>query len=291
MDNLKNKILVPLDFSEQSLIALRQSYNIARFSNAELLLIHVIDEDFFKTLDHIFKDQGYEDPVRDQIQLKLDRLAVEVSQEANIIANTTIRKGKIYEEIVRVANEIDATFIVMGTHGAIGLKKKFLGSNAARVIKEAECPVITIKGTEHHRGCKKIVLPLDLTKETKEKTGKAIELARFFGSEIFVITVIDTDDEFILNKLTRQMDQVKSLIESNTISVHTEFITGSDIPTEITNYAVNINADLIIIMTQQEIYWTEMFIGFAAQEIINNSDIPVLAIRPQLKENLEFTTS
>lgn len=291
MDNLKNKILVPLDFSEQSLIALRQSYNIARFSNAELLLIHVIDEDFFKTLDHIFKDQGYEDPVRDQIQLKLDRLAVEVSQEANIIANTTIRKGKIYEEIVRVANEIDATFIVMGTHGAIGLKKKFLGSNAARVIKEAECPVITIKGTEHHRGCKKIVLPLDLTKETKEKTGKAIELARFFGSEIFVITVIDTDDEFILNKLTRQMDQVKSLIESHTISVHTEFITGSDIPTEITNYAVNINADLIIIMTQQEIYWTEMFIGFAAQEIINNSDIPVLAIRPQLKENLEFTTS
>lgn len=291
MDNLKNKILVPLDFSEQSLIALRQSYNIARFSNAELLLIHVIDEDFFKTLDHIFKEQAYEDPVRDQIQLKLDELAVEVRQEANIIANTTIRKGKIYEEIVRVANEIDAKFIVMGTHGAIGLKKKFLGSNAARVIKEAECPVITIKGTEHHRGCKKIVLPLDLTKETKEKTGKAIELAQFFGSEIFVVAVVDTDDEFILNKLTRQMHQVKSLIESHKISVHTEFITGSDISTEIVTYAVNIDADLIIIMTQQEIYWTEMFIGFAAQEIINNSDIPVLSIRPQLKENLEFTTS
>jgi hypothetical protein len=44
-------------------------------------------------------------------------------------------------------------------------------------------------------------------------------------------------------------------------------------------------------MTQQEIYWTEMFIGFAAQEIINNSNIPVLCIRPQLRSIIEFVLS
>ncbi|MEO5572527.1 MAG: universal stress protein [Bacteroidia bacterium] len=287
----QNKILVPVDFSEQSIIALKQSYNLARLTKSEILLIHVLDEDFLKSLEHIFKDNSYEDPMRDQVQTRLDKLANDVQQEAGIKVNTTIKKGKIYEEIVNVAKEIDARFIIMGTHGAVGLKKKFLGSNASRVIKEANCPVITIKGKEHQYGCKKIVLPLDLSRETKEKVDKAIEIAGFFGSEIYIVSVVESDDEFLMNKLSRQMTQVKEVIESNNIPVHTEFVKSDDISEEIINYAEKIGADLIIIMTQQEIYWSEMFIGFAAQEIINKSSVPVLTIRPQLRSILEFTTS
>jgi nucleotide-binding universal stress UspA family protein len=287
----QNKILVPIDFSEQSIIALKQSYNLAKLTKSEILLIYVIDEDFLKSLENIFAEDYYEDPVRDQIQTRLDKLANEVKNETGVTVNTTIRKGKIYEEIVLVAKEVDAKFIIMGTHGKVGLKKKFLGSNAPRVIKEAECPVITIKGKEHHFGCKKIVLPLDLSRETKEKVDKAIELAGFFGSSIYIVSIVESNDEFLMNKLTRQMNQVKEIIESNNISVHTEFVKSSDISEEIINYAEKIDADLIIIMTQQEIYWTEMFIGFAAQEIINNSNIPVLTIRPHLKSIVEFTTS
>ncbi len=287
----QNKILVPVDLSEQSLIALKQSYNLAKLTKSEILLIYVIDEDFLKSLENIFAEDYYEDPVRDQIQTRLDKLANDVQQETGVTVNTTIRKGKIYEEIVHVAKETEAKFIIMGTHGKVGLKKKFLGSNASRVIKEAECPVITIKGKEHHFGCKKIVLPLDLSRETKEKVDKAIVLAGFFGSAIYIVSVIESDDEFLMNKLTRQMNQVKEIIESNNITVFTEFVKSSDISEEIINYAEKIDADLIIIMTQQEIYWTEMFIGFAAQEIINNSNIPVLTIRPHLKSIIEFTTS
>jgi nucleotide-binding universal stress UspA family protein len=287
----QNKILVPIDFSEQSIIALKQSYNLAKLTKSEILLIYVIDEDFLKSLENIFAEDYYEDPVRDQIQTRLDKLANEVKNETGVTVNTTIRKGKIYEEIVLVAKEVEAKFIIMGTHGKVGLKKKFLGSNASRVIKEAECPVITIKGKEHHFGCKKIVLPLDLSRETKEKVDKAIELAGFFGSGIYIVSIVESNDEFLMNKLTRQMNQVKEIIESNNISVHTEFVKSSDISEEIINYAEKIDADLIIIMTQQEIYWTEMFIGFAAQEIINNSNVPVLTIRPHLKSIVEFTTS
>lgn len=291
MSKEKNIIVVPIDFSEQSIIALKQSYNIARFTKSEILLVNIIDEDFLKTLEHLFSNQSYEDPIRDQIQVKLDDLANKAQAEAGVKVNTTIRRGKVYEEIVHIADETDAKFIIMGTHGAVGLKKKFIGSNAARVIKEANCPVITIKGHDHHRGCKKIVLPLDLSKETKEKIDKAIELAGFFGSAIYIISIVQTDDEFIMNKLTRQMNQVKGIIESNNIPVFAEFINGKDIPHEVINYAEKVDADLIIIMTQQEIYWTEMFIGFASQEVINNSNIPVLCIRPQLRDTTEFVLS
>ena len=87
------------------------------------------------------------------------------------------------------------------------------------------------------------------------------------------------------------MAQVKSIIEAYRIKVYSELVHGNDISKEIINYAEKIDADLIVIMTQQEIYWTEMFIGFAAQEIINNSDIPVLSIRPQLRSITEFVLS
>lgn len=291
MSKAANAIIVPIDFSEQSLIALRQSYNIARFSNAELLLVYVIDEDFLETLEHLFKDQAYEDPVKDQAKQRIDKLAREVEKDTGLTVNTTIRKGKIYEEIVKVANEMSASFIIMGTHGAQGIKKKFIGSNAARVIKEAHCPVITIKGKEHHRGCQKILLPLDLTKETKEKVVKAVELAKFFNSTIYVLSILESDDEFIAGRLTRQMEQVKSYIDQYNIPVVTEVIRADDVPATVIDYSKKIDADLIVIMTQQEVYWVEMFIGFAAQEIINSSEIPVLCIRPTLRDTTEFVTS
>jgi nucleotide-binding universal stress UspA family protein len=286
-----NTIVVPIDFSEQSIIALRQSYNIARHLKARLLLIHVIDEDFLKTLEHLFKEQSYEDPVTEQSKQRLDRLAREVESETGLRVDTTIRKGKIYEEIVKLAHEVKASFIIMGTHGAQGLKKKFIGSNAMRVIKEAHCPVITIKGKEHHRGCRRILLPLDLTKETREKVGKAIELARYFGSTIYVLSILETDDEFISRRLYRQMEQVRNFISQYNIEVVTEVIRSDNVPAAVVEYARKIDADLIVIMTQKEIYWVEMFIGFAAQEIINSSDIPVLSIRPTLRTLVEFVTS
>jgi nucleotide-binding universal stress UspA family protein len=286
----KNKILVPVDFSDQSLIALKQSFNLARFTRSEILLVHVIDRDLLETLGRFFKEGGYEDPLRDRAQERLDKLATETQRESGVVTHSAIRKGKIYEEIVALSQQEDVKFIIMGTHGAVGLKR-FIGSNAMRVIKEADCPVITIKGRAHALGCKTIVLPLDLTKETREKVDKAVEIAKYFGAAIHVISVQESDDEFLVNKLNRQLHHVLGLIRQHGIETQSELLPAGDVPEAVIAYAEKVSADLIIIMTQQEIYWTELFIGFAAQEIINHSSIPVLSIRPTLKHNVEFVTS
>lgn len=117
----------------------------------------------------------------------------------------------------------------MGTNGSVGFKK-FIGSNALRVIREAPCPVITIKGKKHRTGCKNIILPLDLTKETKEKVSKAIEIANLFGSTINLVSVLTTDDEFIVNKLKRQMNQVHEFIVEHNIPCTIEFYTEVKFP-------------------------------------------------------------
>ena len=284
MSSSTNRILVPIDFSEQSLIALEQSYNLSRLTNAELHLLHVIDESF-----HLPFLGGNEDKTMEvKVTKAMEKLADETRQKAGIKVKVKIASGKIYEEIQNMAKEIEATFIIMGTSGSVGLKR-FIGSNALRVIRESPCPVITIKGQKHRSGCKEIILPLDLQKETKEKVTKAIELSKLFGSTIHLITVLQNDDEFIVNKLTRQLEQVKEFVEEHAIPCVSEFIHGDDVAEEVIKYSVKVKADLIMIMTQQEMDWTDMFISPAAQTIINESEIPVLSIRP--KERKDTTVS
>ncbi len=281
MSSVKNNIVVPIDFSEQSLIALNQSYNLARHSNADITMVYVIDEAVFTSMLHIFSDKDkHEELLREGISSKLKTLCSGAKAKSGLDINFRIEKGKIYEQVTSVAEKLNASFIVMGTSGESTLKKKFIGSNSVRVISEAHCPVITIKGKDHNLGCKTIVLPLDLSKETKEKTNECVEIAKFFNSQVKVVSIVNSEDEFLVNRLNRQMDQVVEFISSNDINCTGEFIKDHDISESIIDYSVQVNADLIIIMTQQEEVWTEYFIGTESQKIINGSNIPVCSIRP-----------
>ena len=282
----KNKIVVPVDFSEQSLIALGQSYNLAREYNAEILLLHVMEEGGFI---RIATAKQLTD-MKKELQKKLDKLADETSKKSKIAVDTMLAKGKVYEKVIEVADMVDATLIIMGCNSKKKLKKFFIGSNALRVVREATCPVITIKGKHHREGCKNIVLPLDLTKETRDKVRQAIEIAKLgsYKATIRVVSVLQSSDEFLVNKLSRQLEQVKSFVHNQDVECTAEIVKmqkGDETLAQcIIDYSNKVDGDLLIIMTQQEANFTRMFIGSTAQEIVNNSDIPVLSIIPQMRK-------
>lgn len=286
--SIKNEILVPIDFSDQSLIALGQSFNLAREYNAEILLLYVMEESGgiipkFLTPKHL-------NEMKKDIQKRLDVLAEETSHKSKIHVDTMIAKGKVYEKIIEVADMTDALMIIMGCNSRKKLQARFIGSNALRVVREASCPVITIKGKQHREGCKNIVLPLDLTKETKDKVRQAIDVAQLgsYKAAIRVVSVLQSTDEFLVNKLTRQLEQVKNYIQKQGVECSAEIIKivkGEDSLAQcVLDYAHKVDGDLIIIMTQQETNFTRFFIGSTAQEVVNNSDIPVLSIIPQMRK-------
>ena len=293
MSSEARRIVIPIDFGEQALIALGQSYNLARLTKSNITLLHVVDEDILKPFQDIDSTKGsLENQLLSDVKKRLEELANKVHDETGVQVDTIIRTGKIYDEIVEAARELNASLIIMGTMGRVGLKKRIIGSNASRVVRESECPVITIKGKEHRSGIRHILLPLDLTKETKEKVDKATNLAKLYNSVIHVVSIVESDDEFLMNKLTRQMNQVVSFIEDAGITCTSEFVKGDDVSEEIINTAKRVEADLIMIMTQQEVGFKDLFISSAAQEIINLSDIPVCSIRPiPKKDTTVFTLS
>ena len=279
-------ILVPVDFSEQSEVALEQAVSLSRVFNSEIHVLNVINEEF--SLSKLFDDSD-KIQYKKRIKERLDAFVKAKNAEFGIELKSIQVTGKIYSQVVNSADVINAEFIVMGTAGGSTLKKRFIGSNALRVVRESHKPVITIKGKHHRKGCQNIVLPLDLTKETKEKVAKAVEFAKRFGSIIRVVSVLRTNDEFIVNRLTRQLDQVKKYVVEQGVECGAEIIRDTKgehtLAASIIDYANRIKGDLIMLMTQQEQDITEFFIGSSAQEVINTSDIPVLSIVPTPKKD------
>lgn len=288
MSNSTNKIVVPVDFGDQSQIALDQAIRLAQVIQGDITLLYVIETG---GLLGRFANPLQDEELKKEINAKMEELISSIDKKDHVKVDSVVAHGSVYDKVAEVAEMLNARFIVMGTNGGKGkIRRRFIGSNALRVVRESKVPVITIKGKHHRAGCKNIVLPLDLTKETREKVAKAIEFAKLYGSDIRISSVLFTTDEFIVNRLTRQLSQVKSFVEKAGVRCTAEIIKGikgeESLGQIIIDYANKVEGDLIMIMTQQEQDITDLFIGSAAQDIINRSDIPVLSIIPSPKKDL-----
>jgi nucleotide-binding universal stress UspA family protein len=179
---------------------------------------------------------------------------------------------------------------MIGLSSKISLSK-IIGKNAFRMVRESKHPVITIRGKVHRDGCKTILLPLDLTKETREKVTKAIELAKIFNADIRVISILTQKDEEAENKLISYSNQVWKYIKDEGVRCTIKTLRGHDVPQMILDYGHEVEADLILVMTKAELSMKEFFIGTVAQRLINESDIPVLSYRPmERKDTTQFVT-
>jgi nucleotide-binding universal stress UspA family protein len=282
--NPANCILVPVDFTEQSLIGLEQTFNIAKYSKSTIILLHVIKIN--NTIWELFSNKERLN-IRKKVCAKLNELGKEVVRKHGIPVKHLVKKGKLVDNIIKVSEKYNTDLIVMGTTPSDNITRKIIGYNALRVVKESKCPVITIKGKHHRDGCENIVLPLDLTRESRQKVSNAVSFARLFKAGIYAVSVISTSDKEMISKLRQYMVQVSNFIGKSGVHYYTDEIkvSGSDekIAKSIIEYAHKVDGDLIVVMTQQETEITDFFLGSPAQELIFHSDIPVMSIVPRIK--------
>jgi nucleotide-binding universal stress UspA family protein len=130
-----------------------------------------------------------------------------------------------------------------------------------------------------------ILLPIDHSKETRQKVDEAIFVAQLFGSDITVMGCTISDDEKIHFHTNKIVDQVINYIEEVGIKTHRHFTYGENLSNLILPYADECKADLIIIMTELEINPTGFFYGSYSQQIINNARHPIMSIKPKEKES------
>lgn len=144
------KILVPVDFSPQSMKALQYALSFAEQYNARLVLLNVVEPAVYPTeLGYIPSEiETLHESVLAGARERLRKL-VQEQMPPGIPAEQQIRVGSPYLEITAAAKEMNSDLIVIATHGYTGLKHVFLGSTAERVIRHAPCPVLTVREREH----------------------------------------------------------------------------------------------------------------------------------------------
>jgi universal stress protein A len=131
-------ILHPTDFSERSAMALPLAGALARDYGARLIVLHVAPPPPVAYSEGVFIPDDHQSAVA-AARRQLEQL------EVGAAAERRFEEGDPVAGILRVAEETSADLIVMGTHGRTGLSRLFMGSVAEQVVRQARCPVLTLK--------------------------------------------------------------------------------------------------------------------------------------------------
>ncbi len=272
------KILVAVDFSECSINALEHAITIADKAEAGVDMMYVIRPDSSRemftegpqTVSSMVKDKF--DELVEKFQPKMGKNKLEF----------LIREGKVYHEIVLEANKKEVFLVMAGTHGASGFEGFWIGSNANRIVSALRKPVITIRGGVNiKRHLEKIVLPLDSTPETRQKVPFTAYMTKIFDAEMHVLKVYTSSVQAVVRKIDSYAEQVVKHLEEEKIHYVVESVKADNLTDSTIDYALKINANLISIMTEQEISAKNLLLGPYAQQMVNHSPIPVLSIHPK----------
>ena len=139
-------ILCPMDFSDGALRALEYAITLAEEADARLTVLHVIELPP-ELREHPLSGDFDVDKVRAAAEAeRLRRLRDLIPSEARIYcrAETAVREGAAYREILKEAAERNADLIVMGVQGRGAIDLLVFGSNTARVVRRATCPVLIV---------------------------------------------------------------------------------------------------------------------------------------------------
>lgn len=276
-----NVILVPTDFSQSADHALDHAVEIAELFDNKIVLLYVLSDNF---VNSIFGSKAQNDLTKELITTKLDEKIAKLSEKhPGVVFEKLVREGKVYKNIIKASEEMNCDSIVMGFNGLARIERS-MGSTTSRVLKSATVPVVIVKDQSASTNYSRIVLPLDLTRESKQKVKWAIHLAKKYNAEVHVIMEIESD-EFLKKKVEANMLQVVKMLTKEGIKVVHKILDDKSYPdnfgADIVQYSQEVDANLILIMTQKETGIKDFFVGSFAVRIINDTKhIPVMAINP-----------
>ncbi len=266
------KILVPTDYSEASLNALESATIIANRNDCNLQILHVGETDG----EYLGPSQA---STPDHSREVADAMAGSILKKHGIGSETIFRKGFAGPTIVQTAFEKKADLIVIGAHGASGMRENFIGSTAYYVVKYANCPVLIIPEDGKWLDFKSILFPQRTSFGTFKRYEfiKALSNGHSANLEVFALSV---DREMAQGHGLELIDKRLNTggIQS-VINLSVRFSEHKHISREVLERADRMQADLIVLSPALDVINKQFFIGPFCQRIIHHARVPVLYVR------------
>lgn len=276
------KIIVPVDFSEQSEYALEAASILAKINNAEILALHMLEisnavltkADNMKQMESLFFLRLAEQKFKDF--LNKDYLK-------GVKVTPIIKHFKVFSEVNEVAKEHHADLIVMGSQGASGIKEVLVGSNTEKVVRYSDIPVLIIKHNPILMDFENMVFACDFSEEAIEQYIKAKEMAVKLGAKMHLVYVNLPGSMFkssaeiekqVATFLRKADGGIEKMNEVNYVNDYT-------IEKGILNFSNVIGADLIAVATHGRKGIAHFFEGSISEDIANHSTLPVMTFKIQ----------
>ncbi len=270
-----NRIVTGIDFSKTSVLAFRYAIKLAQKTDSELLLVNVQ-----KHLDYEVPQKAGEPRRPDTVVEQFENLVSTHRGDFKGNIEYTVKKGRIHEEIANQARYADAWIVVVGAHGLSGFEEFWMGTHSYRIVSTSETPVITVRlGFDAGRPLKAVVIPIDNTLETTQKLPFTLDLATKFNADVFVLSLYSENTRAVKDRVNSNADAAHRFVREAGLRLVTHSEVCENITSSTIEYAKNVDADLISIMTEQEYAPRNIFLGPYAQQMVNHSPIPVLSMR------------
>ncbi|MEQ9186096.1 MAG: universal stress protein [Cryomorphaceae bacterium] len=272
------KILVPTDFSECAEHAVEVASNLARKLDARLYILHVMNIPVYDRNDSF---QSYADAAEGIFWMKLVKKRFnELFKKPfleGVNAIEVLQFDGVYDTITSQAAEHGIDLIVMGSHGDTGAHEVFIGSNTEKVVRLAECPVLTVKHRHESFDLKNVVFASNFLGEAKENFERLFSFIKAFDAHIHLVKVI-TPDHFESTPYTEKL--MKEFIDDWKLKNYTTHIFNErTIHDGILEASKRLNVDMIAMETHGRAGFARFIYGSQTESIVNHADIPVLSMK------------
>ncbi|CAL2082673.1 universal stress protein [Tenacibaculum sp. 190524A05c] len=271
------RVLVPVDFSNQSENALITAANFAKKFDFELVILHMLEISNAVVTNNVTTKETifYLKLIEKKLNEFLDK-----DYLRDIKITPIIKHYKIFSELNELYEEEKITFVMMGSQGATGFKELFIGSNAQKVIRNSDVPVLVIKNKPMHT-FENAIFACDFSEDSIDAYKKARKFAKRINCKMKMVYVNTPSKSFKSSAEMREI--VREFFEKAGTSAHhikdVQYISDYTIESGIINFAKNHNADIIAMATHGRKGLAHFFDGSITEDVANHSPLPVLSFK------------
>lgn len=266
------KYLIPFDFSTVSENAVVQALKLAEKTSGNLLLVHFVENEGDKGSKELMF-RNYLSTINTPIKIDFQVLV-----------------GDVFSDVGKVADVVEASYVVMGTHG-VNLKQRMFGSNAIKIISNCSIPFLVFQEGVEFNGIKKIIIPISIDSKSIQVIRYAAALSKVYDAEIHLVGRLHTDD-FYKRRENVNVILINNLLVEEGIKHHFEIVEVDKSAFEdyLLDYAEKNEASLIAVT-----YYSDsilpVFEKFVQRLIVNDKHIPVMSLNAKSLSKVSSTLS
>lgn len=271
-----NTIIVPVDFSKQSEYALKTAAALAKKHLADILVLHMLELNYamitsseaFHPEQTVFLIKSAEK----RMEQFLDKPYLQ-----GIKITPVIKHYKVFSEVNEIAEKHKADLIVMGSHGTDGLQEIFFGSNAEKVVRTSDVPVLVVKEELEDFKIDTFVFACDFNKESIPAFNRARDFAGKLGAEFKPVYINTPGDHFLSTDDINQL--IGEFLRAANAGVSVDQYSDYSVERGVLNYSEGVGADLLGIPTHGRRGISHFFMGSIGEDIANHAYIPVMTFK------------